>query len=102
VRLQVETLDFDWIFKKNNAKTLIKLLGEEDSEIFLSKSIKVFIEFMWTYYQPIIMKKIFVPFLVYLTCFIYLISSVAGDYLKRIKLNSTEHETPYYEANKVW
>ena len=49
------------------------------------------------------MKKIFVPFLFYLVCFIYLISSVAGDYLKRIKVNETEHpDTPYHEVVKVW
>jgi hypothetical protein len=46
---------------------------------------------MWDEYQPVIVKKIFYPFLVYLGLFIFLSSSVAGDYLKKIDpdLNAT-------------
>jgi len=78
----------------------LKLLNEEDSELFLSKSIKIFIEFMWDHYYWIIMKHIFIPFIVYLSCFIFLVSSIAGNYLKRIE--EAEDGEPYFEEGKVW
>ena len=56
-RIQVEAIDFDWVFVDDNAKTLLILLNEEDSEIFLSKSIKIFIEFMWEYFFPKIVAR---------------------------------------------
>ena len=51
VRLNVETLEFKWIFEGDNAVDLIKLLASlENNTVLTKKSIKMFIEFMWSHY----------------------------------------------------
>jgi len=58
---------------------------------------------MWDYYFSHIVKKVFMPFIVYLFCNIYLISSIAGDYLKEIKEYETKHPgVPYFDASQLW
>jgi len=50
------------------------------------------------------MKRIFIPFIIYLVMFVILISSIAGDYLKRIKEYEIEHHgtKPYFVVHYVW
>lgn len=54
-RVRAEAIDFDWIFKgsekNDNAKNMILLLSAQDrSELFITRSIRVFIELMWQQY----------------------------------------------------
>ena len=96
-RVDVEAIDFDWIFIGNenadgdgkptsNAKNLLLLLNkQEDGELFVQKSIKIFIELVWEKYQTVIIYRIFLPYLFYLSFFVYLASSVAGSYLVKIE-----------------
>ena len=57
----------DWIFFEDNAKTLLEILSESSNEkVLTQKSIRIFINFMWKYYQSAIIKKIFVPYVAYL------------------------------------
>jgi hypothetical protein len=47
-RVQLEALDFDWIFEENNAKVLLRLLATEaNNNALVKKSIKIFIDLMW-------------------------------------------------------
>ena len=51
MRLNVETLEFNWIFEEGNALNLIKLLASlENNAVLTKKSIKMFIKFMWKDY----------------------------------------------------
>lgn len=48
-RVQLEALDFDWIFDEDNAKVLLKLLATEANNMALvKKSIMIFVDLMWS------------------------------------------------------
>lgn len=81
-RIKVEAIDLDWIFQHENTKNFIMLLAQcEQSEIFLQKSIRVFVEIIWEQYQPAIIKAIFLPYCVYLLLLVSLTSKYAGEFL---------------------
>lgn len=66
-RVQVEALDMDWLFVGDNSKILLRLLANEaNNQTLVKKSIKTFVDLMWTHYQPAIVRKIFFPYMVYL------------------------------------
>lgn len=72
-RVKIEALDFDWIFNEDNSITLLHVLnGLEDSSIFSRKSIQILIQMFWNIYQPEILKKVLVPYLLYVLSFIML------------------------------
>ena len=67
---------------ENNAKNLILMLKEfSDKQLYISKSFKMFINFMWEVYQPEILKKVFIPFVVYMISFCFMASVCTGDFL---------------------
>jgi len=75
----------DWLFDHDNTKELVNLLAlEADPTLLKQKSFKVFIEVLWSYYQPRILFKVFIPQLVYSAIFIYLSTYVFGSYFKDI------------------
>ena len=49
LRLNIEALEFNWIFENNNAENLIELLAglKDNNKVLTKKSIKMFIDFMW-------------------------------------------------------
>ena len=53
--------------------------------MFTSKTIKAIVELLWSHYQPTVVKKVFMPFVIYLWCFMFLNGGVVGDYLKTIE-----------------
>jgi hypothetical protein len=64
-RVRAEAVDFDWIFNSNvvngivsdNAVNMIMLLSDQSrSELFITKAIRIFIELMWSKYQPAIIQ----------------------------------------------
>lgn len=70
-RVRVEAIDFDWIFIGNNVEHMINLLADKaQSKLFIQKSVRVFINFIWDQYQPLIITRVFLPYLLYLFCFI--------------------------------
>lgn len=51
-KINVEALDMDWLFENNNAKRMIEVLAKADNHsVLTSKSIKIFLNFMWNDYQ---------------------------------------------------
>ena len=74
-RVQVQALDMDWLFYGDNAKILLSLLATEaNNQTLVKQSIKTFVDLMWSYYQPAIIKRIFMPYIIYL----FIISQLAG------------------------
>jgi len=74
-RVAIEAVDFDWIFRDDNAKTLILLLTQFGrKKLYKAESLRIFIELMWQYYQPAIIKWVFIPYLVYMITMIYIAS----------------------------
>lgn len=53
----------------------------ESPDIFLQKSIRVFVEIIWEQYQPAIIKSIFTPYCLYLVLLVLLTSKYAGEFL---------------------
>jgi len=50
-RVNIEALEFDWIFKNDNAESLIGVLANLDNmQVLTTKPIKMFIDFMWSHY----------------------------------------------------
>ena len=50
-RVKVEALDFDWLFDGDNAKTLLRVLANDANDFALTqRSIKMFIELMWSHF----------------------------------------------------
>lgn len=81
-RVQIEALDLDWLFIGDNAKILLKILASEANNSALTKkSIKIFIDLMWSKYQIAIIKFIFVPYMAYLLFLSQLSGSVAGEFI---------------------
>lgn len=74
-RVQIEALDLDWIFTEDNAKILLNVLATEaNNSVLTKKSIRVFVDLMWTKYQTAIIKFIFVPYMAYL----FVLSQLSG------------------------
>lgn len=87
-RVKLEAIDFDWIFEDDNCKNLLELLVKfGEKKLYKMESFRIFIELMWSYYQPAIIKWIFAPYCIYMTCFIFLASKGAGSYLDFIENN---------------
>lgn len=72
-RVKIEALDFDWIFQEENGKTFLEILtGLESSSIYSRKSIQILIQMLWSVYQPLILRKVIYPYILYVICFITL------------------------------
>ena len=48
-RVSVECLDMEWVFFNDNAKKLLNILaGHANPKVLTKKSIKIFVNFIWT------------------------------------------------------
>ena len=95
--MNVETLEFNWIFTENNAELLINLLADlENNTVLIKKSIKTFIEYMWSHYQYEITKKVFVPYVCYMIVIIYLATDAT------CMLDRNLREDPYNMEYHYW
>tara|TARA_B110000285_G_C15009741_1_gene555773 strand:- start:11 stop:247 length:237 start_codon:yes stop_codon:yes gene_type:complete len=73
----------DWIFEGKNAETLLSLLATEANDQCLTKkSIKTFVDLMWTYYQPAIIKRIFIPYVIYLVALSLCAAQLTAKFLE--------------------
>lgn len=80
--MQIEALDLDWIFDGENSKILLSVLASEANNSALTKkSIKIFVDLMWSKYQTAIIKFIFVPYMAYLFVLSLLAGSVGGEFI---------------------
>ena len=85
-RVQLEALDFDWIFDENNAKVLLGLLATEaNNNALTKKSIKIFIDLMWSKFQPAIILYVFVPYSIMLVNLCILASGGTGTFINLVK-----------------
>ena len=81
-RVQIECLDLDWVFDGDNSKILLSVLASEANNAALTKkSIRIFVDLMWSKYQSAIIKFIFVPYMAYLIVLSMLAGRVAGEFL---------------------
>lgn len=81
-KMNIEALDFDWVFVGNNAANLLEILAQCDNPAALTKkSLKTFIDLMWKNYQPVIIKRIFFPYCFYLVILSYLSGFVSPDFI---------------------
>jgi hypothetical protein len=89
-RVKVEIIDLDWIFQGQNAKILIKLLADQNnSKIYVQRTINLFVSFMWKFYQKAIIRYIFLPFCFYMFTFLFLCTVQVGEFVSSLK---TEEE----------
>lgn len=90
-RVSIEAVDFDWIFGPGNCKALITLLANyAKKQLYVTRAFKIFISLMWKNYQPKIVLRMLVPFIVYLILFMFMASKGSGEFLDA--LNAYEHE----------
>jgi len=69
-RVEVTAIEFDWVFRGPRAKKFVKFLGETDNlDLFLIPTINAVVMYQWQFFKPAIIKKIFFPFLIYLSMF---------------------------------
>lgn len=81
-RVSVEALDMDWIFLNDNCRVVLRLLATEANNLVLvTKSIKTFVDLMWKYYQPVIIRRIFLPYLIYLFIVVQLCSRLVAPFI---------------------
>lgn len=72
----------DWIFTGDNAKILLSMLASQANNSALTKkSIRIFVDLMWSKYQAAIIKFIFVPYIAYLCVLSCLSGSVCGEFI---------------------
>lgn len=85
-RVAITILDFDWVFEEDNTKKVLEILVNfGENKLFKQESIKSFIKLMWSYYQPAIIRKIFLPYCIYMTIMILLASKGVGEYLDTLE-----------------
>jgi len=81
-RIKIEAIDFDWVFKGDNAENFIKLLVSlDDGKLLIQDSVRIFIALMWKHYQRAIVLKVFIPYIAYMMIFVLLCGNTVGDYL---------------------
>jgi hypothetical protein len=81
-------LDFDWIFENGNAKKLLRVLANDaNNSALTTKTIKIFIDLMWSKYKMAIVKWIFIPYTIYHGSLIMLSSGIAGDLISAYAAN---------------
>lgn len=81
-RVQIEALDFDWVFHGDNAKILLSVLATDANNQALTKSsIKTFVELMWSHFKIAIVKRIFFPYIIYLCVINLLAGNFAGQFI---------------------
>jgi ABC-type polysaccharide/polyol phosphate export permease len=72
----------DWIFEGDNAKLLLHMLATQANNSALTKkSIRIFVDLMWSKYQAAIIKFIFVPYIAYLMVLSSLSGFVCGEFV---------------------
>ena len=87
----------DWLFENDNAKILIALLANDaNSAVLTQRTISIFISLMWEHYQIAIIKKVFIPYLVYLLIICYLVCSLSSKFI----INLAENPTPEVLAER--
>lgn len=87
----------DWIFQDDNARTFIQMLANGSNPIALKmKPVKMFIELMWSEFQPAIIRYVFAPYCIYLAFIYQLTGSMLGKFL-----NSSVQRTEYFKAHQL-
>ena len=84
-------MDFDWIFEEDNAKTLLRILANDANDAALTmRSIKIFIDLMWSHYQMEIVKFVLLPFIFYMACLISLSLGMFADLMDDLQDPTTD------------
>ena len=84
--MKIEVLRFDFLNEPGAVAKLFKTLaGHEDEKIFRNKAIDILVNRIWSEQYPRIVKFVFLPYLLYATCFI----SYMTFYFK-LEANSTK------------
>lgn len=66
-RVEVQALEFDWIFYGKDSSAFIERLAEtENDNLFTINTVRIIITFMWQKYFNRIVLVIFLPFLIYI------------------------------------
>lgn len=79
-RIEFKILEFDWIFRGDSAKMYIEELAQTSNDnIFTVESVRTSIRFLWGFYQPEIIKKIYLPYMLYFASFIIYVSLIYGS-----------------------
>jgi hypothetical protein len=99
-RVSLNAVDFNWIFEGKNCENLLGMLVKNGNKsLFKNKAIKTFINLLWKYYQPEIVRRIFFPYGCYLVVQMLTSSGFAGAYFKIILLPQEEQDL--LEATKL-
>jgi hypothetical protein len=76
-------MPFDWVFQNNNCENLILyLVNHGDSSLFKTRVIKTFINLLWQKFQPIIARRVFSKYCMYLVVQMMMGSGFAGAYFR--------------------
>ena len=67
-------------------------MNHGDSSLFKTKAIKSFINLLWKEFQPVIVQKIYKPYVVYLVTQMVMSSGLAGAYFRILELPEEELE----------
>jgi len=69
--VKIEVLKFEFLNEPGAVAELFKTLaGHEDEKIFRNKAIDVLVNRIWSEQYPMIVRFVFLPYLLYATCFI--------------------------------
>lgn len=79
-RIEFQILEFDWIFRGNSAKMFIEELAQTPNDnVFTVTTVSTAIKFLWEFYQPEIIKKIYIPYMIYFFSFVLYASFIYGS-----------------------
>jgi hypothetical protein len=93
----------DWIFTGDNAKILLSMLASQaNNSVLTKKSIRIFVDLMWSKYQTAIIKFIFVPYIAYLFVLSTLSGFVCGEFILILYEDFTDEKIQFeYKLLKI-
>lgn len=76
----------DWLFENDNANTVLTILASEEGnpKVLTQEAIQIFIDMAWEVYQPAIIKRVFLPYMLYLGLMCRLVCQSARGYILNI------------------
>jgi hypothetical protein len=79
-RIEIQMIEFDWVFKGERAKQFLAYLGSTDNlDLFTIPTIKYVIKYQWKFFKPTIFWKTFIPYMIYLTLFMLHVNVILNN-----------------------
>ena len=79
-RVEVQAIEFDWVFRGERAKHFLSYLGStKNLDLFSIPTIKYVVKYQWKYFKPAIFWRTFIPYMIYLILFLIHVNVILNN-----------------------